>query len=274
MSEVVNIEEIPCENGDGVIAKVTINRPDKLNSLNQEVVAALKKMCSWAESNDSVRCVVICGAGPNLPPEGKRAKPNAFVAGADITEFIGKGSKEIRDIFTDNAIEAIWNLSKPTIAMVDGFALGGGCEVACSCDIRIASSRATFGTPEIKLGLIPGYGGTQRLAHLVGYGKAMEMVMTGNNVDADEAYRIGIVNQLVSPDELENATLKIAQTIASKSMHTLRVAKKTIRAALDNSITDGVAIEAEAFANLFDSEDKEIGVQAFINRDTPQWKHR
>ncbi|MBT4065693.1 MAG: hypothetical protein HOE76_00535 [Euryarchaeota archaeon] len=274
MSEVVNIEEIPCENGDGVIAKVTINRPDKLNSLNQEVVAALKKMCSWAESNDSVRCVVICGAGPNLPPEGKRTKPNAFVAGADITEFIGKGSKEIRDIFTDNAIEAIWNLSKPTIAMVDGFALGGGCEVACSCDIRIASSRATFGTPEIKLGLIPGYGGTQRLAHLVGYGKAMEMVMTGNNVDADEAYRIGIVNQLVSPDELENATLKIAQTIASKSMHTLRVAKKTIRAALDNSITDGVAIEAEAFANLFDSEDKEIGVQAFINRDTPQWKHR
>jgi enoyl-CoA hydratase/carnithine racemase len=102
----------------------------------------------------------------------------------------------------------------------------------------------------------------------------MEMVMTGNNVNADEAYRIGIVNQLVSPEELENVTMELAQTIAAKSMHTLRVAKKTIRAALDNSITEGVRIEAEAFANLFDSEDKEIGVQAFINRDTPQWKHR
>ena len=274
MSGVVIIDEIPCESGDGVIAKVTINRPDKLNSLNQEVISALKEMCTWAETNDSVRCVVITGAAPNLPPEGKRAKPNAFVAGADITEFVGKGSVEIKELFADNAIEAIWNLTKPTIAMVDGFALGGGCEVACSCDIRIASNKAIFGTPEIKLGLIPGYGGTQRLVHLVGYGKAMEMIMTGNNVDAEEAYRIGIANQLCSSEELEDTTMILAQTIASKSMHTLRVAKKTIRAALDNGITEGVAIETEAFANLFDTEDKEIGVQAFLNRETPEWKHR
>lgn len=274
MSGVVIIDEIPCESGNGVIAKVTINRPDKLNSLNQEVISALKEMCSWAETNDSVRCVVITGAAPNPPPEGKRAKPNAFVAGADITEFVGKGSGEIRELFADNAIEAIWNLTKPTIAMVDGFALGGGCEVACSCDIRIASNKAIFGTPEIKLGLIPGYGGTQRLVHLVGYGKAMEMIMTGNNVDAEEAYRIGIANQLCSSEELEDTTMILAQTIASKSMHTLRVAKRTIRAALDNSITEGVAIEAEAFANLFDTEDMEIGVQAFLNRETPEWKHR
>jgi len=274
MSEVVIIDEIPCENGDGVIAKVTINRPDKLNALNQDVVNSLKEMCAWAEENDSVRCIIITGAGPNPPPEGKRAKPNAFVAGADITEFVGKGSNEILELFTDNAIEAIWNLSKPTIAMVDGFALGGGCEVACSCDIRIASTRAIFGTPEIKLGLIPGYGGTQRLVHLVGYGKAMEMMMTGNNVDAEEAYRLGIANQLYSPDELLERTLEIAQTIAGKSMHTLRVAKKTIRAALDNGLTEGVKIEAIAFANLFDTEDKEIGVQAFLNRGTPEWKHR
>jgi enoyl-CoA hydratase len=274
MSGVVIIDEIPCESGNGVIAKVTINRPDKLNSLNQEVISALKEMCSWAETNDSVRCVVITGAAPNPPPEGKRAKPNAFVAGADITEFVGKGSGEIKELFADNAIEAIWNLTKPTIAMVDGFALGGGCEVACSCDIRIASNKAIFGTPEIKLGLIPGYGGTQRLVHLVGYGKAMEMIMTGNNVDAEEAYRIGIANQLCSSEELEDTTMILAQTIASKSMHTLRVAKKTIRAALDNSITEGVAIEAEAFANLFDTEDKEIGVKAFLNRETPEWKHR
>ena len=144
MDEVVIIEEIECENGDGTIAKVTINRPDKLNSLNQDVVRELKKMCKWVEESDSVRCVIITGAKPNAPPEGKRAKPNSFVAGADITEFAGKGSEEIREIFRDNAIEAIWNLSKPTIAMVDGFALGGGCEVACSCDIRIASTPVSY----------------------------------------------------------------------------------------------------------------------------------
>ncbi|RAH12691.1 MAG: hypothetical protein CMB05_003805 [Methanobacteriota archaeon] len=274
MSEVLVIEEIPCENGDGMIAKVTINRPDKLNALNQDVTSSIKEMCKWADENDSIRCVVITGAKPNPPPEGKRAKPNAFVAGADITEFVGKGSQEIREMFRDNAIEAIWNLKKPTIAMVDGFALGGGCEVACSCDIRIASDRSIFGTPEIKLGLIPGYGGSQRLVHLVGYGRAMEMMMTGNNVSAENAYRMGIVNHLCTPENLEEKTMEIAQTIASKSMHTLRIAKQTIRASLDNGITDGVEIEAIAFANLFDTEDKEIGVQAFLNRSEPKWVHK
>ena len=274
MSEVLVIEEIPCENGDGMIAKVTINRPDKLNALNQDVTSSIKEMCKWADENDSIRCVVITGAKPNPPPEGKRAKPNAFVAGADITEFVGKGSQEIREMFRDNAIEAIWNLKKPTIAMVDGFALGGGCEVACSCDIRIASDRSIFGNPEIKLGLIPGYGGSQRLVHLVGYGRAMEMMMTGNNVSAEDAYRMGIVNHLCTPENLEEKTMEIAQTIASKSMHTLRIAKQTIRASLDNGITDGVEIEAIAFANLFDTEDKEIGVQAFLNRSEPKWVHK
>ena len=274
MAESLIIEEIDCENGDGVIAKVTINRPDKLNALNQDVVNSLKEMCKWVEENDSVRCVVITGAQPNPPPEGKRAKPNAFVAGADITEFAGKNSQDIKRIFSDNAIEAIWNLSKPTIAMVDGFALGGGCEVACSCDIRIASERAIFGTPEIKLGLIPGYGGTQRLVHLLGYGRAMEMMMTGNNVNAEEAYRIGLANHLFSSESLEEETMAIAQTIATKSMNTLRVAKKTIRAALDNGLTRGVEIEADAFANLFDTEDQEIGVQAFLNRSEAKWVHR
>jgi len=274
MGEVVIIEEIPCENGDGVIAKVTINRPDKLNALNQQVASALKDMCGWAEQNDSVRCVIITGANPNPPPEGKRAKPNAFVAGADITEFVGKGSQEIRAMFSNSPIEAIWYLNKPTIAMVDGFALGGGCEVACSCDIRIASTRSIFGAPEIKLGLIPGYGGTQRLVHLVGYGRAMEMIMTGNNVSAEDAYRMGLVNHVCTPEELESKTMEIAQTIASKSMHTMRVAKQTIRASLEHGISKGIEIEARAFADLFDTEDKEIGVQAFLNRSDPKWVHK
>ena len=275
-SEVMTVDLHPLneEEDIGFFACMTINRPDKLNALNAEVMASLKAMCAWMEETDNVRVLVVTGASPNPPPEGKRAKPHAFVAGADITEFAGAGSDVIRERFTDNAVEALWNLSKPTIAMVDGFALGGGCEVACSCDIRIASDRATFGTPEINLGLIPGYGATQRLERLVGYGKAHEMIMTGDMVAAEEAHRIGLVNHVVAPEELQETVFAMARRIGSKSSHALRIGKQTVRAALDEGLTDGVAIEAEAFANLFDSEDKEIGVQAFINRETAQWKHR
>ena len=276
-SEFLQVELIASDGedtGKGCIALVTINRPNKLNALNSDVMDAIKKMCEWVESEDSVRCIVITGAKPLPPAEGKRAKPNAFVAGADITEFVGKNSEEIKIQFTDNGVEAIWALSKPTIAMVDGFALGGGCEVACSCDIRIASNRSKFGTPEINLGLIPGYGATQRLMKLLGYGKTMELVMTGEMVDAEEAYRIGLVNHVVSPDELLEVTMNMAKIISSKSSNTLAVAKSTIRTSLEVGLEEGVAIEADAFAGLFDSEDKEIGVQAFLNRETPQWKHK
>ena len=275
-SEVMTVDLHPLneEEDIGFFACLTINRPDKLNALNAEVMASLKAVCAWMEETDNVRVLVVTGASPNPPPEGKRAKPHAFVAGADITEFAGAGSDVIRERFTDNAVEALWNLSKPTIAMVDGFALGGGCEVACSCDIRVASDRATFGTPEINLGLIPGYGATQRLERLVGYGKAHEMIMTGDMVAAEEAHRIGLVNHVVAPEELQETVFAMARRIGSKSSHALRIGKQTVRAALDEGLTDGVAIEAEAFANLFDSEDKEIGVQAFINRETAQWKHR
>jgi len=275
-SEVMTVElhHLSEEEDIGFFACMTINRPDKLNALNAEVMASLKAVCAWMEEAVDVRVLVVTGAPPNPPPEGKRAKPHAFVAGADITEFAGAGSEVIRERFTDNAVEALWNLSKPTIAMVDGFALGGGCEVACSCDIRIASERATFGTPEINLGLIPGYGATQRLERLVGYGKAHEMIMTGDMVPAEEAHRIGLVNHVVTSKTLRETTFAMARRIGGKSSHALRVGKQTVRAALDVGLTEGVAVEAEAFANLFDSEDKEIGVQAFINRETAHWKHR
>ena len=271
-SDVFKVEQVQVEGG--IIAIGTINRPNKMNALNQDVMASIRSFTTWAESNDEVRCVVFTGASPLEPEEGKRAKPNSFVAGADISEFVGKGSKEIRPIFSDNGVEYIWRLSKPTIAMVDGFALGGGCEVACSCDMRIASNRSKFGTPEINLGLIPGFGGTQRLASLVGYGKTMEMIMTGEMIDAHEAMKIGMVNHVVEADELREFTMNIASNIASKSSHTLGVAKKTIRSALDLGITAGIAIEADAFAKLFDTEDKEIGVNAFLNREKAEWKHR
>ena len=275
-SEVLKVELLPIddEHDIGFIACLTIDRPDKLNALNAEVMDGLKAVCAWVEAREDVRVLIVTGAPPNPPAEGKRDKPHAFVAGADITEFAGAGSEVIRVKFTDNAVEALWNLSKPTIAMVDGFALGGGCEVACSCDIRIASDRSRFGAPEINLGLIPGYGATQRLERLVGYGKAHEMIMTGDMVPADEAHRIGLVNHVVAPENLRETVVSMAQRIGSKSSHALRVGKEVVRSALDESLTDGVTTEAAAFAGLFDSEDKEIGVQAFINRETPQWKHK
>ena len=275
-TDVLSIETVPVESCDDgtVVAFVTINRPNKLNALNSDVTSSIKDMVAWVEQTDAVRCVVVTGAQPLPPPEGKRAKPNAFVAGADITEFLGRGSEEITVMFTDNAIEALWNMSKPSIAMVDGFALGGGLEVACSCDIRIASTRSKFGTPEINLGLIPGYGGTQRLVSLLGYGKALELVMTGEMIGAEEAQRIGLVNHVTEPEELNQRVMTMASLIATKSSNTLRVAKETLRSALDEGLTQGVATEAKAFANLFDTEDKEIGVKAFLNRETAEWKHR
>ena len=275
-SEVLKVELLPIddEHDIGFIACLTIDRPDKLNALNAEVMDGLKAVCAWVEARDDVRVLIVTGAPPNPPAEGTRAKPHAFVAGADITEFAGAGSEVIRVKFTDNAVEALWNLSKPTIAMVDGFALGGGCEVACSCDIRIATDRSRFGAPEINLGLIPGYGATQRLERLVGYGKAHEMIMTGDMVPAEEAHRIGLVNHVVAPEELKDTVYSMARRIGTKSSHALRVGKEVVRSALDESLTEGVATEAAAFAGLFDSEDKEIGVQAFINRETAQWKHK
>lgn len=275
-TDVLSIEKIPINEHDnlGSIALVTIRRPDKLNSLNAEVMSSLKEMVAWAEANESIRVVILTGAQPNEPPEGKRAKPNAFVAGADITEFVGMQSDAIRVKFTDNAVEALWDLSKPTIAMVDGFALGGGCEIACSCDLRIASNRSKFGTPEVNLGLIPGYGATQRLTHLIGYGKTMEMIMTGEMIDAEEAHRIGLVNHVCESEDLLDYTLNMARIIGSKSSYTLRFGKQTIRASLDLGITEGIAYEAEVFASLFGSKDQEIGVDAFLNREKPQWEHK
>jgi enoyl-CoA hydratase len=275
-TDVLSIEEIAVDDSEdlGSIAFVTINRADKLNALNAEVMSSLKDMVDWVEQTDNIRVVVITGAQPNEPEQGKRAKPNAFVAGADITEFVGKKSDDIRKMFTDNAVEALWNISIPTIAMIDGFALGGGCEVACSCDIRIASDRSRFGTPEINLGLIPGYGATQRLVNLLGYGKTMEMVMTGEMIDSTDALKWGLVNHVVEPEQLYQFTMNLAKIIGGKSTHTLKVAKKTIRTALSTGLEQGVAIEAEAFASLFDSEDKEIGVAAFIGRHQAKWQHK
>ena len=276
MSEdVLLVENIPVEGSSpagGVITIWTLNRPEKLNALNKDSHTALKQACDKAEADDNVRVVVIRGAAPPSAPEGKRQKPAAFAAGADISEFAGKNSDDVRPFFEDNAWERVWNLSKPTIAMVDGFALGGGTELALSCDLRIASTRAKFGTPEINLGLIPGGGGTQRLSNILGYGKAMEMVLTGEMIGSEEALRLGLVNDVVEPEQLESRTMEMAVNIAKKSPYTIKVAKRAVRSALDLGMSEGILAERSEFVALFDTEDKEIGVQAFLERKDAEWK--
>jgi len=275
--EVLLVEDLAvegCSPSGGVIAVWTLNRPEKLNALNRKSHIAIKEQCARVEADDSVRAVVIRGAPPLPAPEGKRPKPAAFAAGADISEFAGKDSDDVREFFGDNAWEAIWGLSKPTIAMVDGFALGGGTELALACDLRVASSRAIFGQPEINLGLIPGGGGTQRLCRLLGYGKAMEMTLTGETVGAAEALDIGLVNKVVEPEELESAAMALAENIARKSPYTVKVAKRAVRAALDLPFSEGVLAERSEFVALFDTEDKEIGVSAFLERKDAEWVGR
>ena len=277
MSGVLLTEDITvggCSPPGGVIAVWTLNRPEKLNTLNRDSHLAIKEQCVRVESDDTVRAVVIRGAAPPPPEEGKQSKPAAFAAGADISEFVGKNSDDVREFFANNAWEAVWSLSKPTIAMVDGFALGGGTELALACDLRVASSRAKFGQPEINLGLIPGGGGTQRLCRLLGYGKAMEMTLTGEMVGAEEALSIGLVNKVVEPEELEEATMAMAENIARKSPYTVRVAKRAVRAALDLPFAEGVLAERSEFVALFDTEDKEIGVTAFLERKDAEWVGR
>ena len=274
---VLLVEDIPVDDSSpsgGVISIWTLNRPSKLNALNQESHAAIKEQCARAEAEDSIRVVMIRGAAPPPVEDGGRSKPAAFAAGADISEFAGKSSDDVRDFFANNAWEAVWNLSKPTIAMVDGFALGGGTELALACDIRVASSRAKFGQPEINLGLIPGGGGTQRLCRLLGYGKAMEMTLTGEMVGAEDALRLGLVNKVVEPKDLEDAAMQMAEVIARKSPYTVKVAKRAVRASLDLPFTEGVLAERSEFVALFDTEDKEIGVQAFLERGEAEWVGR
>ncbi len=249
----------------------TLNSPDKLNALNTESHKAIKKECARANSDDNVRCVVIRGSSPLEPMEGKRPKPHAFAAGADISEFSGKDSDDVRPFFEDNAWEAVWNVSKPTIAMVDGFALGGGTELALSCDIRLASERSTFGQPEINLGLIPGGGGTQRLCRLIGYGRAMEIVLSGGMVSAEDALSMGIVNRIVPNEDLEAEAMKLASEISKKSPHTMKVAKRVVRGALELPFSEGVLMERSEFVALFDTEDKEIGVRAFLEKSEAEW---
>ena len=240
----------------GRVAVITINRPDKLNALNiktrQEGALALDEL----REDREVRVVVITGAGEK-----------SFVAGADIGEFEGRTAVTQRDVMTGRSLfTAVDTFPKPVIAMINGFCLGGGCELALACDLRIASERARFGQPEINLGIIPGGGGTQRLTHLVGEGKAMELILTGDMIDAQTALALGLVNQVHPHEELAARTMELAGRIAEKSPVALRMAKEAVKTASRATLDEGLRREIDLFALCFSSKDKDEGVRAFLEK--------
>ncbi len=249
---------------EGRVAILTVNRPDKLNALNDQVRVDLLAALAAIETDDSVGAVVITGAGEK-----------SFIAGADIGEFAGRTPFDQRHAMRSPRIFDIMStFPKPVIAMINGFCLGGGCELALSCDFRIASDKARFGQPEIKLGIIPGGGGTQRLSRLVGVGQAMRLILSGDMIDAAEASRIGLVELVVPADELRAKTLELAGRIAGMSPLTLKIAKESVRASEKMSIEEGVTYERDLFCLCFSSADKEEGVKAFLEKRQPQWTGR
>jgi len=244
------------------VAIITINRPDKRNALNiktrEEGAALLEEL----RQDDSVRVVVFTGAGDK-----------AFIAGADIGEFSKRTAIMQRDVMMARSLfTAIDTFPTPVIAMINGYCLGGGCELALACDIRIASETAAFGQPEINLGIIPGGGGTQRLPRLVGEGKAMELILTGEIIDAMTAFSIGLVNHVVPPDQLEAKTLEIANRIADKGPIALQLAKEAVRLASRSNLDEGLRREVDLFALCFSTEDKNEGVSAFLEKRKAEFK--
>ncbi|MEM8964120.1 MAG: enoyl-CoA hydratase-related protein [Acidobacteriota bacterium] len=249
---------------DDRVAILTVNRPDKLNALNQAVRDETLAHLETIKDDDGIGVVVITGAGPK-----------SFVAGADIKEFAGRSPFDQREAMRfPRVFDIMANFPKPVIAMINGFCLGGGCELASSCDMRIAADTARFGQPEIKLGLIPGGGGTQRLPRLIGMGNAMRLILSGDMIKADEALRIGLVDQVIPADELRASTLELAQRIAAMSPLTLRVAKEAMRASERMAIEEGILYERDLFCLCFSTEDKEEGVDAFLNKRQAEWKGR
>ena len=238
------------------IYTLTINRPDKLNALNRDVFTDLNNALDEIENNPAIRSVIITGAGEK-----------AFVAGADISEFDSLDkeqamalSKRGQDIFA-----RIEKASKPIVAAVNGFALGGGCELAMSCHFRIASVNARFGQPEVNLGLIPGYGGTQRLVQLIGKGRAMELLMSARMMDAAEAKATGLVNEVTPAENLLDHTRKMLSVINSKAPLAVAACIKAANAVFDESL-DGYALEIREFGNAFDTADMKEGVSAFLEK--------
>jgi enoyl-CoA hydratase len=246
------------------VAIITINRPEKRNALNIQTRQEGAQVLETLRDDESIRVVVFTGAGDK-----------AFIAGADIAEFAGRTALTQRDVMLGRSLfTAIDTFPKPVIAMINGYCLGGGCELALACDIRIASETASFGQPEINLGIIPGGGGTQRLTRLVGEGKAMELILTGDIINAQTAYSLGLVNAVVPAADLEAKTMELATRIAEKSPVALRMAKEAVKLASRSNLDEGLRREVDLFALCFSSEDKDEGVSAFLEKRKPTFKGR
>jgi len=245
------------------ILTITINRPDKLNALNHRTLEELNAAFITIEQDDQIKGVILTGTGNK-----------AFVAGADISEIkqldLATGKEFAR--FGQQVFARIENCSKPVIALVNGFALGGGCELAMACHIRLASDNAKFGQPEVNLGLIPGYGGTQRMARLIGKGRALELLLTGNMISAQRAYETGLVNQVLPADELEAAGLKMMQTILSKAPLAVSYVLETVNRGLSLSLEEGIRLEADYFGKSCASGDMKEGTGAFLEKRKPEFK--
>ena len=239
------------------IAVLTIDRPKALNALNTETLEELNEVSTEIEGRDDIKVVILTGSGEK-----------AFVAGADIAEMINFTAPEAR-AFGMRAADPFFkvqNMREVTIAAVNGFALGGGCEISMACDIRIASDNAVFGQPECGLGIIPGFGGTQRLARLVGMGRAKEIIFTCQNIDAEEAYRIGLVNKVVPQAELMDTAKKMASKILRNGSYAVSIAKAAINNGYDMDIKNAVEMEANLFGVVNDTHDKKEGMSAFLEK--------
>jgi enoyl-CoA hydratase len=245
------------------IATLTINRPEKRNALNQSTRDEILQALDELQGTDN-RVLVITGAGDK-----------AFIAGADIGEFEGRTALTQREVMKQRRIfDAVEEFPKPVIAMINGFCLGGGLELALACDIRIAADSAKLGQPEINLGIIPGGGGTQRLTRLVGEGKAMELILTGDLIDAAEARSLGLLNDVVPAAELRDRVAGMAARISEKSPVALRMAKDAVKSAARMNLREGLERETDLFCLTFSSEDKAEGVRAFFEKRKAEYKGR
>ena len=257
-------ENLLVEHDDG-IALVTVNRPKVLNALNAQTLGELGACFDALRDDAAVRGVVVTGSGEK-----------AFVAGADINELAKMKALEAKGVafFGQQVFARLEKLGKPSIAMVNGFALGGGCELALACSLRTASKSARFGLPEVSLGIIPGYGGTQRLARIAGPGVAREWILTADMVGAEEAWRVGVVNRLFEPAELKEGTFKLMRTILSRGPVALRLALETIARGMNMSQQEGEIIETDMFGLASTSEDMREGMQAFLEKRKPVFTGR
>ncbi len=258
----MKFENLLIETVEG-IAVVTVNRPQALNALNQQTLVELQGAFADLSNNEAVQVIILTGSGEK-----------AFVAGADIAAMQPLSALDARQFakLGHEVMGAIEKSPKPVIAAVNGFALGGGCELALACDIRLASEKARFGQPEVNLGVIPGFGGTQRLARLVGKGVALELLLTGDLIDAAEAYRIGLVNKVVPQAELLEAAKKMAARILSKGPCAVKLAKEAVRNGLEMDLDKANQYEADLFGLCFASSDQKEGMQAFLEKRTPRFQ--